>query len=224
MATTSDFLTNPPPVQPIQPKRIAPLPRASLRPPPPAHLTINVDGVNFNPFSGVLISFDSGFGGRPESFQTKTDGFGHFNLDITPTERGEGPFLVRADDFRRREAHSTYNIPCFQPSVSLNPPIGPPGFVTEAVATGFPPNSRVTLFGWEKPWLNGRLPKTITTDALGSFRVLVIVLYHDGFGPRKLAARVANPFGANAGSPIDAEAPFLVTLGRSQPADFVLRR
>ena len=49
--------------------------------------------------------------------------------------------LVRADDFRQREADATYAIPCFQPSVALDPPIGPPGFVTIAVGSGFPANS-----------------------------------------------------------------------------------
>jgi hypothetical protein len=39
-----------------------------------------------------------------------------------------------------------------------------------------------------------------------------------------LQAIVANPNGANAGAAIEADAPFLVTPGRAQPSDLVVRR
>jgi len=135
---------------------------------------------------------------------------------------------VREDDEvlarRQREADATYRIPCFQPSVALNPPIGPPGFVTSVVGTGFPANASIVLLNWGSPALRSPLPKTIKTDANGSFQIPVLVLYHDLLGPRMLQAIVANPFGERAGSAIEADAPFLVTPGRSQPTDLVLRR
>jgi hypothetical protein len=192
--------------------------------PPPAY-TITVDGVNFNPYSAVLVTFDAGPGGTPESFERTTDVFGHFTLDIRVRSRSEGVHLVRADDFRQREADTTYRIPCFQPAVALDPPIGPPGFVTNAVGTGFPPNTPIVFLNWGTPAaLRSPLPKNIKTDANGSFQVPILVLWHDLLGPRMLQAIVANPFGERAGSAIEADAPFLVTLGRSQPTDLVLRR
>ena len=205
--------------------RATPRPSARATPaPPPVTYTINVDGVNFNPYSAVLVTFDAGPGGTPESFERTTDVFGHFNVDIQVRSRSEGVHLVRADDFRQREADATYKIPCFQPSVALNPPIGPPGFVTSVVGTGFPPNASIVLLNWGRPALRSPLPAHIKTDANGAFQYPVLVLYHDLLGPRMLQAIVANPFGERAGSAIEADAPFLVTPGRAQPNDLVLRR
>jgi hypothetical protein len=186
--------------------------------------TINVDGVNFNPFSSVLITFDVGPGGKPESFQTRTDGFGHFNADILPTQREEGLHVIRADDFKQREAQATYTIPCFQPSLALDPPTGPPGFVPFVVGTGFPANGQVVVLRWTPGLTIPGLPVKLLTDGNGAFRVPVLVMYHDILGPRQLQAIVPNPYGPNAGAAVEAEAPFLVTLGRAQPSDFVYRR
>ncbi len=207
-------------------------PKATTRPKPtptpaaalPVTYTITVDGVNFNPYSAVLVTFDAGPGGTPESFERTTDVFGHFTLDIQVRSRSEGVHLVRADDFRQREADATYRIPCFQPSVALDPPIGPPGFVTSAVGTGFPPNASIVFLNWGHPALQSPLPANIKTDGNGSFQIPILVLYHDLLGPRMLQAIVPNPFGERAGSAIEADAPFLVTPGRSQPTDLVLRR
>jgi len=201
-------------------------PKPSLAPPivvPPPY-NIGVSGENFDPFSPVLVTFDAGPGGTPNSIQAQTDGFGHFSTTLSVNQRAEGQHLVRADDFRQREADAIYSVPCFQPSLALNPPIGPPGFVTNVVGTGFPPNSNIADLNWARPALSSPLPKVLTTDANGSFSYPVLVLYHDGIGPRTIQAIVANPFGDQAGSAIEADAPFLVTLGRPQPPDFVLRR
>ena len=205
-------------------KPIAPRPAVTTAAAPPVTYAINVDGVNFNPYSAVLVTFDAGPGGTPESFEKTTDVFGHFSLDITVHGRAEGVHLIRADDFRQREADATYRIPCFQPAVALDPPIGPPGFVTLAVGTGFPANATIAVLNWKDPALRSPLPKTIKTDGNGSFQIPILVLYHDLLGPRMLQAIVANPFGDRAGSAIEADAPFLVTPGRSQPTDLVLRR
>lgn len=206
-------------------------PRTTPKPsaPPPAvtaeTTTINVSGDNFNPFSPVLLTFDAGPGGRPQSFEAQTDPFGHFSRDIQVTEPAEGLHLIRADDFRQREADdANYQVPCFQPSVALDPPIGPPGFVTTAVGSGFPASSTIVVLNWQPPALLSPLPQTIKTDASGSFQIPILVLYHDLLGPRMLQAIVANPFGDRAGAAIEADAPFLVTPGRGQPSDFALRR
>jgi hypothetical protein len=208
---------------------IQPSPSPAPSPPPYA---ITVEGSNFNPFTAVLITFDAAPGGRPQSFDAKTDGFGHFSAAISPSARLEGPHLVRVDDFREREATASFTVPCFQPSLALNPAIGPPGFVPLAYGTGFPPRSPIVLLGWA-PGITPRLlcqphdpsdPAKPMTDATGSFQCQVLVLYHDLLGPRLLRAIVANPNGPNAGAGIEADAPFLVTPGRQQPPDFLLRR
>src|SRR5438445_3999118 len=200
-----------------------PSPGAS-RGPQPEKTTANVTGDNFNPFSAVLITFDAGPGGSPQSFEAQTDVFGHFSRDMPLTMPAEGLHLVRADDFRQREADTTYSIPCFQPSVALDPPIGPPGFVTTVVGSGFPANSTIVVLNWQPPALLSPLPAAIKTDANGAFQFPLLVLYHDLLGPRLMQAIVANPFGDRAGSAVEADGPFLVTPGRAQPSDFVLRR
>jgi len=210
-------------------KKVAPhtTPKPSTGPsaaPQPEKTIANVTGDNFNPFSAVLITFDAGPGGSPQSFEAQTDVFGHFNRDIPLSMPAEGLHLVRADDLRQREADATYTIPCLQPSVALDPPIGPPGFVTIAVGSGFPANSTIVVLNWQSPALRSPLPAAIKTDANGAFRLPILVMYHDLLGARLLQAIVANPFGDRAGSAIEADAPFLVTPGRSQPSDFVLRR
>jgi hypothetical protein len=197
---------------------------AGSGPPQPEKTTVSVSGDNFNPFSAVLITFDAGPGGSPQSFEAPTDVFGHFSRDIPLSMPAEGLHLVRADDFRQREADATYSIPCFQPSVALDPPIGPPGFVSTVVGSGFPANSTIVVLNWQPPALLSPLPASVKTDAYGAFQFPILVLYHDLLGPRLLQAIVANPFGERAGSAIEADAPFLVTPGRSQPSDFVLRR
>ena len=186
--------------------------------------TIRVAGDNFNPFSSVLITFDAGPGGRPQNFEAPTDGFGHFERDIVIKEPQEGIHLVRADDFRQREADTTYQIPCYMPSVALDPPVGPPGFVSHIVGTGFPAGKDLTVLNWTSPSLPSPLCKNVQTDANGAFECPILVLYHDILGPRVLQAIVANPNGPNAGAAIEADAPFLVTPGRAQPSDLVVRR
>jgi len=225
-AATSDVI-NPVLVRPPAPLRLRSSGVQTLQPsasPATPKYTINVDGVNFNPFSSVLISFDVGPGGTPGSFQTRTDGFGHFNADITPTQRLEGLHVIRADDFKQREAQATYTIPCFQPSLALDPPTAPPGFVPFIVGTGFPANGQVVVLRWTPGLPIPGLPTKLMTDGNGAFRLPVLVMYHDILGPRQLQAIVPNPYGPNAGAAVEAEAPFLVTLGRAQPSEFVYRR
>lgn len=226
-AAASSDVINPVLGRQVVPLRIGPSRTSILQPSAPPVVTtytITVDGVNFNPFSSVLISFDVGPGGTPESFQTRTDGFGHFSTNIHPTTRLEGLHVIRADDFKQREAQATYTIPCFQPSLALDPPTGPPGFVPYLVGTGFPANGQVVVLRWMPGLPIPGLPPTLLTDGNGAFRVPVLVMYHDILGPRQLQAIVPNPYGPNAGAAIEAEAPFLVTLGREQPSDFVYRR
>ena len=206
--------------------RTTPKPPASApSAPAPEGGTTTITGDNFNPFSAVLITFDAGPGGVPQNFEAQTDVFGHFSRTIQIVEPSEGVHLIRADDFRQREADdSNYQIPCYQPSLALDPPIGPPGFVTYAVGRGFPRNSPIAFLNWDGQVLRSPLPKNIKTDAAGAFQIPILVLYHDLLGPRMLSAVVANDQGEGAGRAIQVDAPFLVTPGRTQPSDFSLRR
>ena len=206
------------PKSPTPKKKAASLPAQSS--------TITVSGTDFNPFSAVLITFDAGPGGHPQSFEAGTDPFGSFSRQIQVTEPAEGVHIVRADDFRQREAQTTYLLPCSQGTVALDPPIGPPGFVTMAVGRGFPPNSLISLLNWSPPDIPSPFPKLVNvkTQKDGTFQFPVLILYHDELGFRTLRAVVqdANPGEGNA--LIEADAPFFVTLGRAQPDDLVLRR
>lgn len=217
---------------PLTTPKPSPTPRPTPTPTPPPlsaqreHGTVTVVGENFNPLSEVLITFDAGSGSKlAQSFPSPTDAFGHFSATLDVAEPEDGLHLIRADDFRQREADfANYRIPCYQPSLALQPPIGPPGFVTLAVGTGFPPNSAISFLNWDGR-LPSPLPAGLKTDGNGAFQVPVLVLYHDQLGPRYLIAAVANDQGSGSGaSSITTRAPFLVTPGRSQPSDFVLRR
>jgi hypothetical protein len=98
--------------------------------------------------------------------------------------------------------------------LDCQPPLGPPGFVTEAVGTGFPANAPVTL-AW-RPGIGGA---QVVTDAAGSFRVPVLVMHHDALGPRQLVATVG---GSSRGATPTVSAPFLVvpaTLGPPRAID-----
>jgi hypothetical protein len=200
---------------------------ASAKPAPaPADTgSITVTGTDFNPFSAILITFDAGPGGRPQNFTALTDGFGFFSRDIQVTEPGEGSHIVRADDFKEREAQATYNLPCSQGNIALDPPIGPPGFVTYVVGRNFPPGGIIQFLNWSSPDLASPLNKLpITIGADGKFRLPVMILYHDLLGPRILRAVVQDPLANEGNALIEADAPFLVTPGRAQPSDLVLRR
>ncbi len=183
--------------------------------PTPAH-SVNVDGSNFNPFTAILISFDAGPGGRPQSFQARTDGFGRFNVDIAPSSRSAGTYVVRADDLKQREAIADFKVPC--PLLVLQPPIGPPGFVTLAVGTGFHPNASVTL-AWAPPALVLQPPGLVMTDQSGGFRIPVLISYREALGRRALKATTVRE-----GRSRESVAGFLVVPGRGQPADFRDRR
>ena len=93
----------------------------------------------------------------------------------------------------------------------VDPPVGPPGFVTIAIGEGFPANAPVTL-----TWSVGITPTPLAplfTDATGAFTAQVLVLPGDIVGPRKLRAVVTL-----SGVPATpATAPFLVVAGTAVP-------
>lgn len=98
------------------------------------------------------------------------------------------------------------SLPAGAVTLKCIPPIGPPGFVTLAVGTGFPPNAPVEL-----TWQPGIAGAQTVSDADGNLSVQVLVMHRDMVGPRNLVARAGT-----AANSATASAPFLVvqaTLG-----------
>jgi hypothetical protein len=209
---------------------------------PPVY-TIAVTGVNFNPFTAVLVTFDADTGGTPESFDKDThgvaittDGFGGFQATIGPALRPAGFYLVRADDFREREATATFTVTCaspppapappvvFNPTMRFVPAITRTAWVVSLRGTGFPPSATVHLawggiFGRAVPARG--LPASVTTGADGSLTVpTILVFVETELGTQKATA---TPGGAEtfAAPPI---ARLLVVAGTVQPPGFKERR
>jgi hypothetical protein len=200
---------------------------------PPPRYAIHVTGTDFNPFHDVLVTFDAAAGGTPESFATATDGFGRFELDIQPAQRAAGDHLVRADDFRLREAVANFAVPCpvtsttpaqppatvLTPKLDLDPKLGPTGSLTRATGSGFPRGRPVTLL-WDRGLMSLR-KNPVTADADGAFAVDILIFHHDVRGPRKLSA-LLEPDAVGFGAPPPAE--YLVVPGTLQPSGFTARR
>ena len=202
---------------PSSPAAITLTPVCGVAQPASGAYAIGVDGVNFNPFTGILVTFDAGPGGRPESFQSSTDGFGHFNVIITPSPRPNGTHVVRADDFKQREATALFYIPCVTPSLTFQPNIGTPGFVTQAVGSGFPSSQLVHLV-WDAvpPYPLGG---GVMTSSTGTFSIPVLIFHHSPIGSYTLHA---TPGGATPYAEVDAQ--FLVVLGSAEPPLFTVRK
>ncbi|HEY6057104.1 MAG TPA: choice-of-anchor D domain-containing protein [Candidatus Limnocylindrales bacterium] len=95
------------------------------------------------------------------------------------------------------------------PMLVLDPPLGPPGFVTTAIGTGFP-NGALVRLAWDRGITASGPPVHVGPD--GTFRVGVLVLPKSEQGQRSLVASS----GGGAGFP-DVSAPFLVVIGTAQP-------
>lgn len=220
---------------------------ALAQPTPPAAITVavacgqaagvfsvRVRGVNFNPFTAVLVTFDADAGGRPEGFDATTDGFGRFDVTVQPGPRTAGTYLVRADDFREREATAPAAVNCpgppppgqpppgpppvFQPALAFHPAITRRGFVVALTGTGFPPLARVHL-DWAD--LRGRstVPE-VTADGAGNVSVPTFLVFEETpFGTDRV---LATPVDAGAFPPVTA--PLLVVPGTLEPPGFKERR
>jgi hypothetical protein len=196
--------------------------------------SIEVVGTDFNPDAGVVVTFDAAAGGTPESFNTTSDGFGAFDTVIKPQLRPDGTYLVRADDFRQREATAPFTVPCTgpvspvqkppttpptsvtpQPRIQLETLLGPPGFVTTVDGFNFPKHSVVRL-----QWTVGiKPPLDIPLGNATTFSVPLLVFHRDRPGPRQVTAtHVSGPTFA----PV-SPANFLVVLGANQPPGVQVR-
>ncbi|MFF5098671.1 MULTISPECIES: VWA domain-containing protein [Actinosynnema] len=103
-----------------------------------------------------------------------------------------------------------------QPKLTVDPPIGPPGFVARVIGVDFPPGAEVRL-----AWSAGitQEPATARVSGDGGLDAQLLVFPRDRLGPRDvLAAPLAGPrFGQVASN------PFLVVPRTVQPPDFVFR-
>ncbi len=116
-----------------------------------------------------------------------------------------------------RTARTSLQVPCFNPVLKLVPELGPPGAVTTAMGTGFPPSAKVDF-----AWTVGLLPPgvaTVVTSATGTFTFEILIFPHDTIGTRQLVAS-RDPSSPNFAS---AKADFLVVQGSVQPNDFSWR-
>jgi hypothetical protein len=218
---------------------------ASAQPSSPAAITVTVAcsstanvfslrvrGLDFNPFTAVLVTFDAAAGGTPESFDTGTDGFGRFDTTIQPAPRPAGTYLVRADDFREREATLAVAVSCpgqappnqtppaqvFSPTLAFHPGVTRRGFVVALNGAGFPPNQPVKL-NWGD--LVGRsLTTSVTADGSGSVSVPRVLVFEETL--LGTAHVVATPGGTDAFGAVAA--PLLVVPGTVEPPLFKERR
>jgi hypothetical protein len=97
------------------------------------------------------------------------------------------------------------------PQVRFDPPVGPPGIVTTATGSGFPPGALVSLL-WNRGITGATSPVVVGAD--GTFVVSVLIFHNDLVGPRELRVQAAP-----GGPPFpDQVAPFLVVTGSLQPS------
>jgi hypothetical protein len=194
--------------------------------------SLKVTGDNFNPYSSLLVSFDSGTGGHPESFQATTDGFGHFETTIEPGPRGAGTYQVRADDFKLRETTATFSVPCpsrpggagnpnSAPHLQFDPDIGPPGIVTQVTGQGFPPGAKVAVTWDAIPGYPFTTP--VTADSSGAITVAPEGFVIFSGTPLGTYTLKATP-GPGAPGFSEADAQFTVVPGSVQPSNFKVRR
>jgi Tol biopolymer transport system component len=103
-----------------------------------------------------------------------------------------------------------------QPSIEVNPGLGPPGRPAHVTGEDFPPGAHVAIS------LDGGL-NTQSTEVViaadGTFGTSLMVLVHEQLGPREI---LAEPVSGPTFGPVDT--PFLVVPGGLDPPDFIGRR
>jgi hypothetical protein len=140
-------------------------------------------------------------------------GAGAFSAEVE-IAAGHANHLIEARQ-GSQGATATLRVPCAaHPSLTLSPALGPPGFVTQASGSGFPPNVRVHL-----SWTVGLGSSVVRTDAHGAFRTAVLIFPQDETGPRAL---LAAPVGTKRFTGV--QAAFLCVPGSEQPPAFAVRR
>jgi hypothetical protein len=169
---------------------------------------VQVTGGGFSP-GAVEVLLD---GARATKAAAGGDGKVSAEVELTPGT-ADHAIAIRQGS---RQAETTLSVPCTShPRLALDPPIGPPGFVTKAIGSGFPRNVQVRL-----SWQPGIGTRTVQTDARGAFTVPVLVFAQDQTGERVLRA---TPVSRGRFARVDAN--FLCVPGSVQrPQTFDFRR
>jgi hypothetical protein len=97
-----------------------------------------------------------------------------------------------------------------RPVLTVDPGVGPPGFVVRATGTDFPPGATIRL-----AWTIGisQTPGELKAGADGRFDTQVLIFHHDQLGVRSLTGTSSN--GPRFGAVLSN--PFLVVPGAQQP-------
>jgi Tol biopolymer transport system component len=139
------------------------------------------------------------------------------SVTFTPSAPGERTATLEvADAFTGSPRTARLRGQASLSKIKLDPPIGPPGTVTIATGSGFPPNTAVRL-----QWSIGITPHLppVVTDAGGNFRVQVLVFHNDRTGTRELLADAVD------GSTFPETAvPMFVSQAPTVPPSFVILR
>jgi hypothetical protein len=172
---------------------------------------IAVVGTGFTPRTKILIFIDQVPAGA-----TLTDTAGTFALDPTDSPSPGAHTLVAMEEGGGNSATTPLAIPCPpRLRLTLDPPIGPPGFVTIARGRGFPPGAQVNL-----RWVRGLGSVDVTASVDGVFDTPVLIFPGDLLGPRVLVAS-----GTAVGGQVlrSVGARFLVVPGTLSPPRFLDR-
>ncbi|GGQ82593.1 DUF11 domain-containing protein [Couchioplanes azureus] len=139
-------------------------------------------------------------------------------VQLVPVARG--PATVAAQvlpatfDLSDRNDRAQATVSIRQPTLVVEPPIGPPGFVTSVRGTEFPPAATVRLAWSRGLTLTRAAPVVVGSD--GTFRTPMLVAGRDdALGPRQVVA-------VTSGLP-PVKAGFLVVPATLDPPDFAVR-
>lgn len=183
-----------------------------VNPPPPMTATVGAAGTFAVTFPWAAQPAGTGFSVQ---VQARTLNAGR-QFNVVSGTCSTAPDSTSSSSSSSTSSTSTTTVPAVlpggSPSLVCIPPIGPPGFVTLAVGTGFPPNTPVVL-----RWQPGIAGARTVTDAKGNLSAPVLVMHHDVLGPRALVAQAGGGLLATT-----ASAPFLVvpaTLGPPEVID-----
>ncbi|MCP2309140.1 hypothetical protein [Kitasatospora paracochleata] len=128
-----------------------------------------------------------------------------------------GTLTTTGDDAQTANDTATAPLTVLQPAVRLDPVLGPPGIVTLAHGSSFPPGTALRL-RWSTGVTAAAAPVTVAAD--GTFTAPVLALVQDTLGPRELIVTpAADPpaFG-------EVRTGFRVVPGVLQPAPYQRRR
>jgi len=131
-------------------------------------------------------------------------------MTFRPTAVGDRTATLQIFDTSQTSPHSVdLRGAGGEVTLTLSPTLGPPGIVTVATGTGFPPGGQVA-FLWDRGISANMDP--VTVDAAGRFSVGILVFHHDQIGERNLVAT-----DVSGGAFPTTKVPFLVVVPTAQP-------